>query len=184
MFEAADKQRLIAALSECPDGIVVLDYTLFDLKGVEECIVLQKRFPGSRWIFFSSELSEDLLRRLGAEPRAGLLLKECSAEEIISALRCTAAGERFVCHQIANFLLAARPLGQNRAPLTPTETEILKLIARGRSAKEIAAERCLSTHTVITHKKNIFRKLEVNNVYEATKYAVRAGLVDLVEYYI
>ena len=52
------------------------------------------------------------------------------------------------------------------------------------SVKEIAAERTSSVHTIITHKKNIFRKLEVNNVYEATKYALRAGLVELVEYYI
>jgi len=58
------------------------------------------------------------------------------------------------------------------------------LIARGLSVKEIAAERISSTHTIITHKKNIFRKLGVNNVYEATKYALRAGLVEMVEYYI
>jgi DNA-binding NarL/FixJ family response regulator len=68
--------------------------------------------------------------------------------------------------------------------LTPSEIEILKLIARGKSAKEIAAERVSSIHTIITHKKNIFRKLEVNNVYEATKYALRAGLIEMVEYYI
>ena len=68
--------------------------------------------------------------------------------------------------------------------LTPSEIEILKLICRGMSVKEMAAERVSSIHTIITHKKNIFRKLEVNNVYEATKYALRAGIVDMVDYYI
>lgn len=58
------------------------------------------------------------------------------------------------------------------------------MIARGKSVKEIAAERFSSTHTIITHKKNIFRKLGVNNVYEATKYAIRAGIVEMMEYYI
>jgi DNA-binding NarL/FixJ family response regulator len=58
------------------------------------------------------------------------------------------------------------------------------MIARGLSVKEIAQERVSSIHTIVTHKKNIFRKLEVNNVYEATKYALRAGLVEMVEYYL
>jgi DNA-binding CsgD family transcriptional regulator len=67
---------------------------------------------------------------------------------------------------------------------TVTEREILKLMALGKTTKEIAAERFLSVYTVMTHRKNIFRKLEVNNVHEATKYALRAGIVDVVEYYI
>lgn len=73
---------------------------------------------------------------------------------------------------------------EHHSVLTATETDILKLIARGKSVKEIAAERISSVHTIVTHKKNIFRKLGVNNVYEATRYALRAGLVELVEYYI
>ena len=68
--------------------------------------------------------------------------------------------------------------------LTVTEIDILKLIAHGKSVKEIALERTSSIHTIITHKKNIFRKLGVNNVYEATKYTLRAGLIEMVEYYI
>ena len=52
------------------------------------------------------------------------------------------------------------------------------------AVKEIAAERNSSIHTITTHKKNIFRKLQINSVYEATKYALRAGLLEMVEYYI
>lgn len=69
-------------------------------------------------------------------------------------------------------------------PLTRSEIEILRLIARGLSVKEIASNRNLSAHTVVTHKKNIFRKLRVSSVHEATRYALRAGLVDPIEYYI
>ena len=58
------------------------------------------------------------------------------------------------------------------------------LIALGMTTKEIAEKRFSSFHTVNTHRKNIFRKLGVNNVHEATKYALRAGLVDSAEYYI
>jgi two-component system, NarL family, response regulator LiaR len=68
--------------------------------------------------------------------------------------------------------------------LTPTEREILKLLAQGYASKEIAAQRHLSLHTVATHRKNLFRKLGVSSVQEATRLALRAGLVDLAEYYI
>jgi len=54
----------------------------------------------------------------------------------------------------------------------------------GQTTKEIAEHRFSSFHTVNTHRKNIFRKIGVNNVHEATKYALRAGLVDSAEYYI
>ena len=68
--------------------------------------------------------------------------------------------------------------------LTKTETEILIDIANGMTTKEIAERRFSSFHTVNTHRKNIFRKLKVNNVHEATKYAIRAGLIDTAEYNI
>ena len=68
--------------------------------------------------------------------------------------------------------------------LTPTYLEILRLIALGHSVKEIAAMRFNSEFTISTHKKNIFSKLGVNNAHDATKYALRTGIIDLVDYYI
>lgn len=81
-------------------------------------------------------------------------------------------------------LLAPKQEEQEKINLTKTEIEILKDIALGMTTKEIAEKRFSSFHTVNTHRKNIFRKLGVNNVHEATKYALRAGLVDSAEYYI
>ena len=72
----------------------------------------------------------------------------------------------------------------NEYSLTETEKVILKEIALGKTTKEIAAEKFLSFHTINTHRKNIFRKINVNNVHEATKYAMRAGIIDLAEYCI
>jgi DNA-binding NarL/FixJ family response regulator len=70
------------------------------------------------------------------------------------------------------------------ALLTQTETEILKSIAQGKTTKDIAAQRFSSVHTITTHRKNIFRKLGINTAHEATKYALRAGLIDASEFYI
>lgn len=75
-------------------------------------------------------------------------------------------------------------LNEEQSPLSASEIAVLKLIARGMTVKEIAAERTSSIHTIITHKKNIFRKIGVNTIHETTRYALRTGLVELIEYYI
>lgn len=184
IVDVADKKSLVQTLTTSERGIVILDYTLFDLNGVDEFLILVKRFLDTHWILFSNELSESFIRRTSVEKNISMILKENSGEEIHSALLCAAQKERFLCHQISNLLVSGTNTSEVHSVLTATETDILKLIARGKSVKEIAVERNSSIHTIITHKKNIFRKLGVNNVYEATKYALRAGLVELMEYYI
>ena len=182
--DVANKQELVQALIRHNECLVIFDYTLFDMNGVEEFLIIEKRFPNVRWLLFSDELSERFFRRLGIERNIGMILKESSGEDIRSALKCMVRGERFICHQIADLLMSNSGSTEQNSVLTATETDILRLIAHGKSVKEIAAERTSSVHTIVTHKKNIFRKIGVNNVYEATKYALRAGLVELVEYYI
>ena len=185
VIDVTDKKSLIQALMGCDKSIVIMiDYTLFDLNGVEELLIIEKRFPNARWILFSNDLSDDFIRRLSSEKNISMILKENSGEEIRSALLCAVKGERFLCHQITNLLIVGSNSSEVQPKLTATEIEILKLIARGKSVKEIATERTSSIHTIITHKKNIFRKLGIINVYEATKYALRAGLIEMVEYYI
>ena len=182
--KATDKKSLILALTEDSHSTVVLDYTLFDLNGVEELLIIIRRFPDVSWLLFSNELSDDFIRQLSTEPHVSMALKENTGEEIRSALQCAAGGERFLCHQLTNLLTNRPDKSELTDSLTATEKEILKLIARGKTVKEIAAERVSSIHTIVTHKKNIFRKIQVNNVYEATKYALRAGLLEMAEYYI
>lgn len=190
IVEVGDKKSLTEALiaagendTSAVDAVVVLDYALSDFKSVDELQVAVKRFSGVQWILFSHELSESFFRRVSGEDNISVVLKENGEEEIVASLRNAVEGERYICRQIAN-LLAVHEAVDPEGTLTHSEIEILKLIARGKSVKEIAAERFSSTHTIITHKKNIFRKLGVNNVYEATKYAIRAGIVEMMEYYI
>ncbi|WP_456107024.1 response regulator transcription factor, partial [Prevotella sp.] len=85
----------------------------------------------------------------------------------------------------ANILLAPISTPEKESvKLTKTEIEVLKDIALGMTTREIAEKRISSFHTINTHRKNIFRKIGVNNVHEATRYAMRTGLVDAAEYYI
>lgn len=179
------RSELLRHIQEHEDAIVVLDYSLFDIYSIEELLNIAGRFPSVHWIMFSEDLSESFVRRLVLEQNFSILLKESNQQEMLMAVRYNIKGERFLCQSITNLLFSAPARKDDiRERLTATEVEVLKLIAQGKSVKEIAAERVSSIHTITTHKKNIFRKLEVNTIYEATKYALRAGLVEMADYYI
>ena len=181
-----DKAELMLALKENEDTVVILDYTLFDINDAAELLILNQRFPYTRWLLFCEDLSADFVKVLIASSSMfSVLLKESQLMEIKEAIRFCVASKRFVCQRMMEVLLApVQQEPEEKVNLTKTETEILKNIALGMTTKEIAVKRFSSFHTVNTHRKNIFRKLGVNNVHEATKYALRAGLVDSAEYYI
>lgn len=187
--EVENKRELVKSLMTDSRVLVVLDYTLFDLAGVEELLILAERFPRVRWLLFSESLSDAFIRTLVySEGFFCMVLKDSPVAEITSALQKVLSGERYICFSVnVKSLLEENKrtdMYQELQQLTATEKEILKRIALGKTTKEIALERISSIHTIITHRKNIFRKLHVNNVHEATKYAMRAGIVDPAEYYI
>lgn len=184
--EADNKKELLKLLVEKPDALVILDYTLFDFSGPEDLLIMSSRFKSAHWILFSEDLSDDFLRTLVVNCYSfSVIFKDCSKEEIGTALEFAFKNERYICNRASNQLLGKRSnLEMQDNVLTNTEKEILHLLALGKTTKEIASERFSSVHTITTHRKNIFRKLEVNTVYEATKYALRAGIIDSAEYYI
>lgn len=182
---AEDKADLVEFLKSCPDSLVIMDYTLFDINDVEELLIIGQRFPQAKLMLFSEDLSVDFARQVIASSKLiSIVLKESPLSDIKTAIRYAAAGKRYICQRMAEMLLAPRHEEPEKVNLTRTEREILIDIALGMTTKEIAEKRISSFHTVNTHRKNIFRKLGVNNVHEATKYALRAGLVDSAEYYI
>ena len=190
-FEFKDvlsRKELLAELSKDVFIVVVLDYSLFDFRSVDELLNIGIAYPNVHWLLFSSELSDEFIRRAYFNsPDFSILYKDSSADEIRTAFLQVIRKSRYVCSVASNVLLSnvyKQKTEAGRTHLTATELEILKEIASGKTTKEIAEIRHSSMHTIISHRKNIFRKIEVNNVYEATKYAVKAGLIDLSDYYI
>lgn len=183
---ARDKSELLLLLNDCPEAVVILDYTLFDISSESDLLNIGQRFPLAHLILWSEELSVDFIRHLvNASNRISVLMKDAKMAEIEQCLDYVLQGQRFLCQHATNMILAPTTLVDKEiVALTKTETEILKEIALGATTREIAEKRFSSFHTVNTHRKNIFRKLGVNNVHEAIRYAMRSGLVDAAEYYI
>lgn len=186
--EVDNRKNLIAACMQSPDAVVVLDYNLFDFEKEQDLIHLKEKYPKNIWILCSDTLREELIRKfIFDSDTLSLLFKDSAVEDLQSALKQALKGERYISSYISNMLFETRKSRKSENKdnkLTNTEKEILREMALGKSTREIALLRHASTHTIMTHRKNIFRKIEVNNVYEATKYAMRAGLIDMAEYYI
>ncbi len=184
LLHAGSKAELATLLEQHADAVVVLDFSLFDFTTPENLLIFLRRFPRSRWLLLSAEFAENLVRMFSAEAQVSFLTKDCTREEFLHAAYRLQQGERTLCAAVADVLNHSANASTGEAHLTRTETEVLVLIAQGLSAKAIAERRNSSVHTIVTHKKNIFRKLGVSTAYEATRYALRAGLTEAVEYYI
>lgn len=184
-----NKTELANALRENEESSVIIDIDLFDWKNRSELFLFAKRFYKAKWLFVARVIERQVVYELVEEiPGANIILKTAGEEELFTALNATATGKKYYCSEALDIILGNKPRQPKRNKendlLTSTELQIIALLAQGKSTKEIAAERCLSPHTVITHRKNIFRKLEVNTVHELTKYALKNGFVDFTEYYI
>lgn len=183
VLSVSDKSELQNVLIQYPFALIVLDYTLFDFSGLDSLLITGTRFPHARWILFSDDLSESFLRRIIPLSHYSIVMKEAPIDQIIGAIQAGLTKKQFLCNH-AKTILNSKKEYVEQISLTATEHEILKSIAKGKTSQQIAEERCLSIHTIATHRKNIFRKIGVNNVLEASKYAARIGLVDMTEYYI
>lgn len=179
------RNELQDKLRSCPDAVVILDYTLFDFVSLEQMLIVKAAAPESSWLLFSEELGEHFLRRaLVTDPTLSVVMKHDSREQILAALRDTTKHIPYLCESARYILRSDVQVVAEQNRLTPSEKAVLHEIALGKTTKEIAYEKNLSFHTVNSHRKNIFRKLEINNVHEAVKYAIRAGIFDVAEYYI
>lgn len=183
VWPVANSSDLKSILGDNPDAVVIIDYALSDIRSVDQLKIMAVRYPRAKWVIVGNEFGAETLRALCGEGCISVALKDSTADDLRRVLMSAVAGTS--AHSAGVLAaLEARDAHIEESPLTASETEILKLIVHGMTAKEIAAKRFLSPHTVVTHKKNIFRKLGVSNVHEATKWALRAGLVEMMEYYI
>jgi DNA-binding NarL/FixJ family response regulator len=180
--QACDEEAAIANYAVDKYGLVILS----DLKTSET----QKRLlrhikqesPKQKVLVIGeTENARDVLWLL-EQGVNGYLTRECDRDEIIHAIYAIIKGERFFCNKVLNILVERHMIKDKEddcsaTNLTIREMDITRLIAEGRTSKEIATHLVISQHTVQTHRKNIMRKLKVNSVSELTLYAVNTGLI-------
>ena len=184
---ATNKYELGVLLKQRVNCAVIIDYTLFNFDNQDNFAMMCDLYQEtSSWLLLSDELTADFLRFvLYQTTNVSVSYKDSPIDIIREALRFVLRGERYIAQHAMNILLLSEMEQPHvNTDLTQTELEILKAMTQGKLTKETAYERGSSIHTINSHRKNIFRKLNVNCAHDAIKYALRAGLVDQAEFYI
>lgn len=183
--EARHSHELKTQLEQHQPDVVIIDYHAPGAFTVEDIRLIRSLSPDSGILVISSDLKRQDVFQVLEDGVQGFLLKECDHTEILGAIHAIAKNEKFFCGKVIDIILERRqqtvPANQstNCEPtrLTERETEIVRLMAEGTGAQEIADQLSLSVHTIYTHRKNIMRKLGVTNAAEVILYAINASLV-------
>ncbi|MEO7627817.1 MAG: response regulator transcription factor [Nocardioides sp.] len=181
---AADGHQALARFPAARPQVVVLDLQIPGPNGVEVTAQVLQHDPSARVLILSASGEQaDVLEAVKAGA-TGYLVKSASREELLDAVRRVAAGDTVFTPGLAGLVLgefrrmADGPVDDPRDELTDRETEILKMVAKGMSYKQIAERLVISHRTVQNHVQNTLRKLQMNNRVQLTRWAIEHGLDD------
>jgi two-component system NarL family response regulator len=173
--QADDGALAVAAYRQHRPDVVLMDLRLPKMGGVEATLQIRREFPDCRIIVLTTyDSDEDIFRALQSGAKS-YLLKDMSQDEIVAAVRDVFAGREVLPPPVAGAL--AQRL--TRKDLSEREIQVLKLIVKGRSNKEIASDLAISERTVKFHLAGIFEKLKVLDRTQAAIEAVRHGVVQI-----
>ncbi len=186
--EAEDGEEAIAKAEALTPDVVLMDVRMPRVSGIEATRVIGDTVPSAKILMLTVSDEEDDLYDAIKAGATGYLLKEISIEEVATAIRAVVSGQSLISPSMASKLLseftnlAKRADERQSVPtprLTDRELEVLKLVAKGMSNREIAAELYISENTVKNHVRNILEKLHLHSRMEAVVYAVREKLLDI-----
>lgn len=171
-----DALRLAPALK--PD-IVLMDLVMPQMDGIATIAALRPQLPHTRFVVLTSLLEPDEVKRALEAGASSFLLKNASAQELITVIRATAQGHRVLAPEVTDALVAGDKRHSPGSDLTTRERELLALMARGLSNQEISTELSIAMPTVKFHVTNILAKLHADNRTEAVLTALKHKLVAL-----
>lgn len=173
--EAENGAEAVTAFEAHRPDVTLLDLRMPVMEGVEAVRQIRARDPGARVIVLTTfDRDDEISQALKAGAKA-YILKDIAADELIACIRAVLGGKTYIAPAAAAKLAE----GVTRVQLTPREMATLRLLADGKSNKEIANALDISERTVKTHLVHLFEKLGVTSRTEAIKVATRRGLVRL-----
>lgn len=174
---AASGEEALLKLEQSRPDVLLLDLRMHGMSGVETLQAMKRAGCQTRAMILTSfETDEDIYRAVQAGAY-GYLLKDTSLREMITAIRTVHGGKKYLPQEIAT-RLADRMM---RTDLTPREIEILRMLAKGQTNKQIGRELGISENTVKNHVNSIIEKLEVSDRTQAATTAIQRGLITLEE---
>jgi DNA-binding NarL/FixJ family response regulator len=178
---------LMKSLSRNTSSLLIMDHTAMDIDSFEEVGELRANFPKVAIIILSSTLTRNEVVELNNSGIRNILNKSVGKEELFDCIDAALKGKKYFSGQVLDLLMEPaekKIMSGTPIQLTVSELEIIRLLTQGLTNKDIAQKKFLSVHTVMTHRKNIMRKLGASNASEMIMFAIRSGLIDNIEYHI
>ncbi|MEZ5196019.1 MAG: response regulator transcription factor [Bacteroidales bacterium] len=183
--EASNGKEAIDLLKIINADVVLLDINMPVLNGIETMKCIKSDFPDIKVIILSMHNESSLIKNLIELGTDGYLIKNCDQDELREAIYKVGSGQKYFSSEVTLSLLnktsgIKSAIGDDPtlASLTDREIEILKLITRGLTNKEIGEKLFISHRTVDTHRTNLMKKLEVNNIAGLIRFAIRNGFIE------
>lgn len=185
--EACDGAQLNELAAQLTPDIILLDISMKDVDGLDALENLHSVLPDSKVLILSMHTDPALVMRALEAGAHGYLLKDATATELEQALEALSNGERYlspaIAHTVINQALisvqASKPEIPQTHNLTARQLEILRLIVRGKSTREIASGLGLSIKTVETHRAQVMKRLGIHDVAGLVLFCVREGIISL-----
>jgi DNA-binding NarL/FixJ family response regulator len=181
--EANDGLELLKLLHELKPDMVILDISMPNIRGIEAAHEIKSLHPQVKVLILTMHRNKEYLYHAISAGVQGYLLKEDSDVELFSAIEVIRSGGIYVTRLLVGELaedVSHIYKGEGQLPLEPLTTrerEVVKLIAEGKSSREIADLLCISIRTAENHRANIMRKLNLNKAADLVRYAIQKGIV-------
>lgn len=178
--QVRDGRQLVEITRRLAPDIVVSDITMPEMSGLDALRQLKAEGTGTRFIFVTVHADPRIAADAIRSGASGYLLKAAAGEELLEAIRAVMAGRVYLSPYVTRDVLQilSQPSGQvTPPPLTLRQQDVLRLIARGKRMKEIAAQLNISVRTVEDHKARLLQALGLDSTADLVRYAVREGLL-------
>ena len=183
--EASDGRQAVQLCNRSKPQIVVLDFAMPELNGLEATRQILADNPAVRVLILSMHESEQIVREVLEAGAQGYLLKSDAGRELVQAIAALLDNKPYFTSRVAQmvlrgFLTARKPGdgGDADGRLSPREREIVQLLAEGRSNKEVAVALGISVKTAETHRARIMQKMGFHSVTELVRYAIRTRMIE------
>ena len=181
--EAGDGEEAVRLAEGLRPDVVLMDVSMPLLDGIEATRLVHQRVPESQVVMLTMHGETHVMSQAIQAGAAGYLVKDCSTEEVVAAVRMASGSEGALSPELATSMLAEVQRGGGGQPdepvISPREEEVLQLVADGLSLPEVAAKLYISVKTVKNHLASIYQKLDARDRTQAVLRAVRMGIIRL-----
>ncbi len=181
--QAGDGYAAIELVKELSPDLVIMDIGMTGLNGIETTRRIAKDWPNVKVIGLSMHSSDKYVREMFRAGASGYLLKDCSFDELVEAIRTVMSGKTYISPAIGDMIIKEYTSKEDEdksvfSILSQREREVLQLLAEGKTTKQIGQTLHISPKTVEAHRLRIMDKLQIDNIAQLTRFAIQEGLTE------